>query len=80
MRERADILKIITFDLDKALNTTLTYEKVKIALFMLLRRAARGGLAQLVEDKALTGQLSTRFLRLFLSFYLIFPTKKKGKN
>jgi len=49
-------IKIITLaDLDKALNDTVTYEKVKNALFMLLRgEVLSNALAQLVDkDKAL---------------------------
>lgn len=43
-------IKIITLaDLDRALNDTVTYEKVKNALFMLLKGEMLGGeLAQLV--------------------------------
>jgi hypothetical protein len=48
-------IKIITLaDLDRALNDTETYEKVKNALFMLLKgEVLSGTLAQLNEDKAL---------------------------
>ena len=48
-------IKIITStDLDRALNDTVTYEKVKNALFMLLKGEVLGGtLARLDEDKPL---------------------------
>lgn len=52
-------IKIITLaDLDKALNDTVTYEKVKDALFRLLKgEVLDGTLPQLDEDKALNQAL-----------------------
>ena len=65
-------IKIITLaDLDRAaLNDTETYEKVKNALFMLLKgEVLSGTLAQLNEDKALN-QIICKLLKTIYDIVL----------